>query len=154
MCWLQILAVERYDAKALFKKWDKVFLAFGENFLAYGSSEDKAIRRSRGADSAADAHMAIPIAGCVPTALEHGGKMHVMHVSFFTSSVVAEQYFAFANSLTRDLIMYKLQDKILALAAPIVCASTQISAQTNNSVGGEMLGKVSQPHTKTAQLHN
>ncbi len=115
MCLLQI-SCERYDAKALLKKWDTVSITMSSSFMAYGSTGEKAVSRAlgglrggNGGGSSADGYDAMPIAGCVCAAVARDGRPHVMSVTFPASSGVPEQFFAFASSGARDSFMRALQ---------------------------------------------
>ena len=100
---------ERYDAKALFKKWDRVLITMSSSLLAYGSTKEKAVSRALGRVSSDDGHAVLPIAVCVCTAVARDGRPHVMSVSFPRTSGVPEQFFAFASSVARDSFMRALQ---------------------------------------------
>ena len=108
MCLPQV-SCERYDAKAVFKKWDTVSITMSGSFMAYGSTGEKAISRALGGGSFCDGITVMPIAGCVCAAVARDGKPHVMSVSFPASSGVPEQFFAFASSGARDSFMRALQ---------------------------------------------
>ena len=139
------VSCERYDAKALFKKWDTVYITMSSSFMAYGSTEEKAVSRALGGGSSADGIAAMPIAGCVCAAVARDGRPHVMSVSFPASSGVPEQIFAFASSGARDSFMRALQVKSAALAAPGASVSVQVAAEAKTAVGGEALAQVNLP---------
>ena len=104
------VSCERYDAKAVFNKWDKVYITVSSSFMAHGSTGEKAVRRALGGRILTDGYKAIPIAGCVCECYSNllDGRPHVMYVSFPASSGVPEQFFAFASSETRDSFMQAL----------------------------------------------
>ena len=108
MCPYQV-SCERYDAKAVFKKWDTKSITMSGIFMAYGSTGEKAVSRALGEGSSIDGKAAMPIAGCVCAAVARDGRPHVMSVSFPASSGVVEQCFAFASSGARDSFMRALQ---------------------------------------------
>ena len=105
------VSCERYDAKAVFKKWDTVSITMSRSFMAYGSTGEKAVSRALGGGSSADGIAAMPIAGCVCEIYLNvrDGRPHVMSVSFPATSGVPEQFFAFASSGARDSFMRALQ---------------------------------------------
>jgi hypothetical protein len=103
---------ERFDAKALLKKWDSVFITVANSFMAYGSTEEKAVNRALGRGSSAEAHTVMPIAGCKCTAAAHDGKPHAMFVSFPAMPGVPEQCFAFTTSAARDSFMRAVQQQV------------------------------------------
>jgi hypothetical protein len=144
MCPYQV-SCERYDAKAFFKKWDTVSITMSSSFMAYGSTEEKAISRASGGGSLADGIAVMPIAGCVCAAVARDGKPHVMSVTFPASSGVPEQIFAFAFSGARDSFMRALQAKSAAFAAPGVLVSVPVTAEAKTAVGGEALAEVNLP---------
>ncbi len=135
---------ERYDAKAVFKKWDAVHITMTSSCIAYGSTEDKAVSRALGS-SAADANTVMPIAACVSSAVAREGKSHVLHLSFPATPSVPDQYFAFATSDARDSFMRTLQARSIALAAPSASASNAAFAQAKNAAGSEAVPKVNIP---------
>ena len=139
------VSCERYDAKAVFQKWDTVSITMSGSFMAYGSTEEKAVSRALGGGSSIDGIAAMPIAGCVCAAVARDGRPHVMFVSFPTTSGVPEQFFAFASSGARDSFMRALQAKSAALAAPGAFVSVPVTAEAKNAVGGEALAKVNLP---------
>jgi hypothetical protein len=134
---------ERYDAKALFKKWDRVYITMTASCIAYGSTEDKAVSRALGS-SAADAHMVMPTAGCVSAAVVHDDKMNVLHLSFPATPNVPDQYFAFATSDMRDLFKRALQARSNTPAATSASVSNAASAQAKDAIGGTV-SKVNTP---------
>ena len=138
---------ERYDAKALFKKWDNVYITMTSSCIAYGSTEDKAVSRALGS-STTDANAVMSIAACVSTAITREGKTHVMQLSFPATPSVPDQYFAFATSNARDSFMRVLQAKSIALKASSASASNAASAQAKNAVGGGALPKVNIPRVQ------
>ena len=144
MCLPQV-SCERYDAKAVFKKWDTVSITMSGSFMAYGSTGEKAVSRALGGGSSVDGIAAMPIAGCVCAAVARDGRPHVMSVSFPASSGVPEEFFAFASSGARDSFMRALQAKSAALAAPGASVSVPVTAEAQNAVGGEALAKVNLP---------
>jgi hypothetical protein len=103
------VSCERYDAQAVFKKWDTVSITMSSSFMAYGSTGEKAVSRALGGGSSIDGIAAMPIAGCVCAAVARDGRPHVMSVSFPASSGVPEEFFAFASSGARDSFMQALQ---------------------------------------------
>jgi hypothetical protein len=103
------VACERYDAKALFKHWDTKFITTSASFLAYGSKRDETIRRALGLSMANAGSKVLPIAGCVPAAVIHCGKLHAMSVSFPSRPEDPKQFFAFESPETRDAFMGNLQ---------------------------------------------
>ena len=105
------VSCERYDAKAVFKKWDTVSITMSRSFMAYGSTGEKAVSRALGGRILTDGYKAIPIAGCVCECYSNllDGRPHVMSVSFPASSGVPEEFFAFASSGARDSFMRALQ---------------------------------------------
>ena len=120
MCPPQV-SCERYDAKALFKKWDTVYITMTSSFMAYGSTGDKAVSRALGGGCFGITAILrrIPIAGCVCTAVARDGRPHVMSVSFPATSAwsgVPEQCFAFATSAARDSFMRALHAASVAIA--------------------------------------
>jgi hypothetical protein len=129
---------ERYDAQALFKKWDTVYITMTSSFMAYGSTGDKAVSRALDGGSSAAGNTAMPTAGCVCTAVARDGRPHVMSVSFPATSGVPEQCFAFATSDARDSFMRALQAASVALAAPV-------ASEAKNTVGGEAVAQVNLP---------
>ena len=104
------VSCERYDSKALFKKWDTKSITMSSSFMAYGSTEEQAVSRALGGGSSADGIAAMPIAGCVCEIYLNvrDGRPHVMSVSFPASSGVPKQFLAFASSEARDLFMRAL----------------------------------------------
>jgi hypothetical protein len=148
---LSVFACERYDAKALFKKWDRVFIAHN-SFIAYGSTEEKAASRAMGRGSTADLHTVMPIAGCVCTAAAHDGKPHAMLVTFPSSPEVPEQCFAFATSDARDLFMREVQAKSISHAVPSTSASSHVAAEAGHPTEGNALAQVTLPNPSTAHL--
>jgi hypothetical protein len=145
------VSCERYDAKALFKKWDTVYITVSSSFMAYGSTEEKAVSRALGGGSSADGIAAMPIAGCVCAAIARDGRPHVMSVSFPASSGVPEQFFAFASSDLRDSFMWAVQWKSVSLSAPSTSAPTHVAAEAYNPVGGDALAEVTLPRASTAR---
>ena len=106
------VACERYDAKALLKKWDGCYITVCSSLLAFGSTEDKTISRALGeGGSAATADKVMLIDGCVSAAVARDGRMHVMSVSFPTSLGLPEQFFSFTSATARDAFMRALQSK-------------------------------------------
>ena len=104
------VSCERYDAKAVFNKWDKVYITVSSSFMAYGSTEEKAVSRALGGRILTGGYKVIPIAGCMCECYLNvrDGRPHVMSVSFPSSSGVPEQFFAFASSEARDSFMQAL----------------------------------------------
>jgi hypothetical protein len=138
------VSCERFDAKALFKKWDSVFITVASSFMAYGSTEEKAVSRALGRGSSAEAHTVMPIAGCVCTAAAHDGKSHAMFVKFPAMPGVPEQCFAFATSAARDSFMRAVQSRSVPLSAPSTSAPT-LAAKAQNLEGGNALAEVTCP---------
>jgi hypothetical protein len=141
------VSCERYDAKALFKKWDTVYITMSSSLMAYGSTEDKAVNRALGISSAADGNMSIPTAGCVCTAVARDGRPHVMSVSFPATPGVPEHCFAFATFAARDSFMRMVQAK-----SPSAFVSCQVAVEEKNAVGSEALAKVNLTHPAAARL--
>ena len=139
------VSCERFDAKALLKKWDSVFITVASSFMAYGSTEEKAVSRALGRGSSAEAHTVMPIAGCVCTAAAHDGKPHAMFVTFPARHGVPEQCFAFATSAARDSFMRAVQAKSISLAAPSTFAPTHVASEAHNPVRGDALAEVTCP---------
>ena len=147
------VSCQRYDAKALFRKWDRVFITINSNFLAYGETYDKAVGRALGQASPSDANAVMPILGCSCSAVARDGKKFVVYVAFpatptvpeqyfaFETPTVPEQYFAFETSDARDSFMRAVQAKSMALAAPSPSAfasfstpaAAEVQAQLSNS---------------------
>jgi hypothetical protein len=123
-----------------------VSITMTSSFMAYGSTVDKAVSRALGGGNNFDGNTAMPISGCVCTAVARDGRPHVMSVSFPATPGVPEQCFAFATSAARDSFMQALQAKSVALAAP---APVQVTAEAENVVGGEALAKVTLPRSAT-----
>ena len=103
--------------------------------ISYGSTEDKAVSRAFVSRSA-DAHMVMPIAGCVSAAVVHDDKMNVLQLSFPATSSVPDQYFAFATSDARDLFKRALQGRTNTPAASSASVSNAASAQAKDAIGG------------------
>ena len=141
MCPPQV-SCERYDAEALFKKWDTVYITMTSSFMAYGRTEDKAVSRALGGGSSAARNTAMSIAGCVCTAVARDGKPHVMSVSFPATLGVPEQCFAFSTSDARDSFMRALHAASVALSAPGASASVRVTSDAKNAVGGEAVAQV------------
>jgi hypothetical protein len=140
------VSCERYDAKAVFKKWDRGWISLTSSFIAYGSTEEKAVSRATAFLSTKSyddivsidpnfAKAVMPIAGCVCTAVARDGKPHAMALSFPATSGLPEQSFAFATPVARDSFVRALQEKCIALA---------------NAAGGKALAEVSPPHPAAA----
>ncbi len=106
---VSIFSCERYDAKAVIKKWDTILITMTSSFVAFGSTEEKAVSRALGGGSSIDGISAMPIAGCVCAAVARDGRPHVMSLSFPASSGIPEQCFAFGSSQARDSFMRALQ---------------------------------------------
>ena len=149
------VSCERYDAKAVFKKWDTVSITMSSSFMAYGSTGEKAVSRALGGGSSIDGIAAMPIAGCVCAAVARDGRPHVMSVSFPATSGVPEQFFAFASSGARDSFMqalFALQAKSAALADPGAFVTVPDTAEAKNAVGGEALAEVTPPQPAAVRL--
>ena len=102
-----------FDPRAVFKRWDSVFIAVGHRTIGVGSSRDKAVARALRPSVAADeAHRAISLAGCgVKAVAEHAGRKHVMAVSAHrdSSGSAPEFIFAFHDSAARDAVILRVQ---------------------------------------------
>ena len=146
------VSCERYDAKALLKKWDAVWITVAGSFLAYGSSAEKAVSRALGGASSAQGTTAMRITGCTCTALSHAGRSFVLSVSFPAAAGVPEQIFAFSTSDARDSFVRVLQAKCVAPAAPGAFASVLVASEAHSPEGGEAVLEVHQPHPTTARL--
>ena len=55
------VACERYDAKALLKKWDNGYVTMGSSLLASGSTVDKTISRALGGGGSDAANKVAPM---------------------------------------------------------------------------------------------
>jgi hypothetical protein len=139
------VSCERFDAKALFKKWDSLFITLSSSFMAYGSTEEKAVSRALGRGSSAEAHTVMPIAGCTCTAAAYDGKPHAMFVNFPAMHGAPEQCFAFATSAARDSFMRAVQSKSILLAAPSTSAPTHVASEAQNTAEGDELAEVTCP---------
>jgi hypothetical protein len=146
------VSCERYDAKAVFKKWDTVCITMTSSFMAYGSTEDKAVSRALGGGSSAGGNTVMSIVGCVCTAVARDGRPHVMSVQYPATPGVPEQCFAFATSGARDSFMRALPAASVALAAPGASASVRVASEAKNTVGDEALAQVNLPHNAAACL--
>jgi hypothetical protein len=113
--------------------------------MAFGSTEEKAVSRAKGAGSSIDGIAAMPIAGCVCAAVARDGRPHVMSVSFPASSGVPEQFFAFGSSQARDSFMRVLQAKSAAFAALGASVPVPVTAEAKTAAGGEALAEVTPP---------
>jgi hypothetical protein len=102
-----------FDPRAVFKRWDSVFIAVGDRTIGVSSSRDKAVARAlRSLVTADEAHKAISLAGCeVKAVAEHAGRKHVMAVSAHrdSSGSAPEFIFAFHDSAARDAVILRVQ---------------------------------------------
>jgi hypothetical protein len=102
-----------FDPRAVFKRWDSVFIAVGHRTIGVSSSRDKAVARAlRPLVAADEAHKAISLAGCgVKAVTEHAGRKHVMAVSAHrdSSGSAPEFIFAFHDSAARDAVILRVQ---------------------------------------------
>jgi hypothetical protein len=147
------VSCERYDATAVFMKWDTVYITMTSSFMAYGKTGDKAVSRALGGGSSAAGSKAMPIAGCVCTAVARDGRPHVMSVSFPATSGVPEQCFAFATSAARDSFMRALQLTSVALSAPGASVlPVRVASEAKNAVGGKAVAQVNLPRNAAPRL--
>jgi hypothetical protein len=105
------VACKRYDAKALFLKWDSGFITMCFGQFAHGSKRDKTISRAIGENlTYDDLAKSFKIEACRPRAVDDfEGRRNVMTVSFPVASLIPECIFAFETAKMRDLFMQKLQ---------------------------------------------
>ena len=160
---VEAFACERYDGKALFLKWDAVFLSLGSSLLAYGSTRETAISRAIGQGSMFDADKATPIAGCITNAIAHDIKLHVMSISFRHAQGISQQYFSFADHESWDRFMWKLlalqgsQSSSSQISHPLPkefigpSSKSEVSPETVSTVAAQAVRPVQQLVVKVEQ---
>ena len=97
-----------FDPRAVFKRWDSVFIAVGDRTVGVGSSRDKAVARAlRPLVVADEAHKAIPLAGCGVKAV--GQNMMAVSAHRDSSGSAPEFIFAFDDFAARDAVILRVQ---------------------------------------------
>jgi hypothetical protein len=109
-----------FDPDAHLKSWDPVFISVGSSLVGFGSSREKSVARALGQNSPEDLQRAsVPLSGCsVRVAAEHSGRRTILALSDpnrsmsfgIINTATSERIFSFAEPLTRDAFVQKLQN--------------------------------------------